>query len=233
MRNFLFIITAVLLFQSCTKRENKIDTNHEILNIILKDRLILEKKNFIYKSKEDINRDSIRIGKIKLIEKNYTDIFIDSAKRYVMIFYHDIPLKNDFPFQIPVDTFLNRIKNLKKKTWKRDKIAYNIQIESKDINYCTSTLDSTFLKTSFLFVSEPLMIGENKVLVSAMLYNYKYTLDKLYQMEKKNGEWIIISSETMISKEVEEKNETKKKSNLVETEYETTYQIFVGYSHEL
>jgi hypothetical protein len=49
----LLISVTVLLFQSCSNTENVNDIKHEILNVILKDRLTLEKKNFIYVNRED------------------------------------------------------------------------------------------------------------------------------------------------------------------------------------
>jgi hypothetical protein len=225
---------TAFLFQSCSNKENKIEMKHDILNVILKDRLTLEKKNFIYKSKEDTTQDSIRIGKIKLVEKSYTNIIIDTTENFFMIFDHAFPTKKEYPFQVPADKLLNTIRNLKSTTWQNDKISLKVPIIRNYSENSLSLLDSVLLKTSYLEVSEPLSVGENKIIVSAKLLNYKYSLDKLYEMKNVKGEWKITRSETMISKEVEEKKENKKKPNKGDYELEkTTYQIFVGYSNEL
>jgi hypothetical protein len=225
---------TVLLFQSCSKKENKIEMKHEILNIILKNRLTLEKKNFIYKSKEDTIQDSIRIGKIELVEKSYTNMIIDTTDNFLMIFDHVFPTKKEYPFQVPVDTLLNTIRNLKATTWQNDKISLKVPIVRNYSENSFSLLDSVFLKTSYLVVSEPLFVGENKIIVSAKLLNYKYSLDKLYEMEKVKGEWKITHSETMISKEIEEKKRIRKEPNIGNYKHvKTTYLIFVGYSSKL
>ena len=227
------IFVTVLLFQSCSKTENDNEIKHEILNIILQDRMTLEKKNFIYVSSEDSTiKDSIHIAQIRLVEKSDPNIFIDSTKRFFMIFFHDFPLKENYSFQIPSDTLIQRIKNLKESVWDINKITLNIPIEKKFKKDSLSSFDSTFIKTSYLIISEPLFVEKNKVLVSAILLNYKYSLDKLYEMERVNGIWKINHSETMISKEVIEKN--KKEPNIGDYDYvETSYQIFVGYSNKL
>ena len=234
MRNVLIVFMTILLFQSCSNKENKIEINHEILNLILKDRLSLEKKNFIYKSKEDTIQDSIRIGEIELVEKSYTNMTIDTTENFFMIFDHAFPTKKEYPFQVPADALLNTIRNLKSTTWQNDKISLKVPIVRNYSENSLSLLDSVLLKTSYLVVSEPLSVGENKTIVSAKLLNYKYSLDKLYEMEKVKGEWKITHSETMISKEVEENKKNKKEPNKGNYELEkTTYQIFVGYSSKL
>lgn len=225
---------TALLFQSCSKKENKLEMKHEILNAILKDRLTLEKKNFIYKSKEDTIQDSIRIGKIELVEKSYTNMIIDTTENFFMIFDHAFPIKKAYPFQVPVDTLLNTIRNLKATTWQNDKISIKVPIFRNYSENSLSLLDSVLLKTSYLVVSEPLFVGENKIIVSAKLLNNKYSLDKLYEMERVKGVWIITHSETMISKEVVEKGKFRKEQNVGDFEHlKTTHQIFVGYSSKL
>lgn len=234
MRNVLIAFVTVLLFHSCSNKENKIEMKHEILNIILKDRLTLEKKNFIYKSKEDTIQDSIRIGKIELVAKSYTNMIIDTTENFFMIFDHAFPTKKGYPFQVPIDTLLNTIRNLKSTTWQNDKLNIKVPIVRNYSENSLSLLDSGLLKNSYLVISEPLYVGVNKIIVSAKLLNYKYSLDKLYEMKKVEGKWKIIHSETMISKEVEAKKKNKKEPNIRDYEFEkTTYQIFVGYSSKL
>jgi hypothetical protein len=204
------------------------------LNVILKDRLKLEKKNFIYVNREDTTiKDTIHVGRIRLVEKSDTDIFVDSTKRYFMIFFHDFSLKENYRFQIPADKLIQRINNLKESTWDKNKITVNIPIEKNFEKYNLSSFDSIFIKRSYLIISEPLFFEKNKILVSAILFNYQYSMDKVYEMERVNGIWKINHSGTIITKEVID-NKNIKVPDDDEFEYvESRYQIFVGYSNEL
>lgn len=234
MRNVLIFFTIVFFFQSCSNKENKTERNHEILNIILKDRLTLETNNFIYKNKEDTIQDSIRIGKIELVEKSYTNIIIDTTENFFMVFDHAFPTKKEYQFEVPAEALLMTIRNLKSTTWQSDKINLKVQIARNFSENNLSLLDSVLLKTSYLVISEPLTVGENKIIVSAKLLNYKYSLDKFYQMEKVKGEWKITYCETMIIKEVEDTKKIKKEPNIGDFEHvKTLYHIFVGYSNQL
>lgn len=236
MKKILFFIVPIFFLQSCSEKENKVKRNHEILNIILKDRLLLEKRNFIYLSNQDTIKDTIRIRKIELVASSYTNVIIDSVNNFISILDETFPITKNYPFKISSDSLLKQIKHLTATAWESDKIDFKIPIERKINEDSLSCLDKKYLTRSYLIVSEPLIIGDDEILVLAKLFNFRYTLNKLYEIKKRKGKWEIARSRTMVSKFVEDKTSevNKKDINYGKYDYTTTYySIFLGYSKEL
>ena len=230
MRNLTIIFILALCVLSCSKKEDKIQRNHEILNVILADRIKLEKHNFIFTSKEDTIKDSIRIRKLELIGKSFIGFQIDTVNKLFGIFDHLFLTDKPKTFGIPTDSLLNQIKRLKSTNWDSNLLTTNILIDRKQDVNDVDLFNPLLLDKSYLIISEPISITENKVVVSAKILSYRYSLDRFYTLERKQGKWEIIKRETMVCKQVEDKSK-RQAPDKDGWESKTYYGIFRGYSY--
>ncbi|WP_157493815.1 hypothetical protein [Draconibacterium sediminis] len=204
MKYIIKSIFIILLLQGCSTDSDRIERNHELLNIILKDRLTLESKTFIIKE----TNDTISIGKIIMIANSYNNLEFDTLNnRFGVFTYLTVPLNHPF-YKDSEEYIFNQIQHLPATNWDTSRIQMDIDIENPQLEQADKNTDeimfwiATHQTKNYLVISEPIENKSGDVTVSAKLFMGKYNIDKSYFMTKENNQWTITESGTAISKNI-------------------------------
>ena len=204
MKNLIKSIILILLLQGCSRDYDKTERNHEILNLILNDRLPLEYNMCVIEE----SHDSIYIGKLTLIGISESELEIDTVKNRLGIFsYHSVPFEHPF-YKNSKEYILNQISEMRPTLWDSLLIKSRIEIEMPELNVENETNNkirfwiATHPNENYLVVSEPIENINGAVTVSAKIFMKKYNIDKSYILSRVDGKWSIEESTTAVSKNI-------------------------------
>lgn len=223
MRQSKLIIIFISILFSCSKSDEKVIRNHEILITILNDRLQLENRNILIPG----TYDTIRVKDIILIAESKCDIEFDSTKNNLTMFNSISPdTKHPF-YEDSVEYILRQLPKLLTHSWDSTFLRVKVKIEDpetkfdKSIKYKTELWVSGHKKdNSYLVVTEPIENQAGEVLISAKIFAVGYNIEKCYIMYKSETNWKIKESLTALSR--------------TQTEFlgdrEKEIEIFIGYT---
>ena len=202
--NRIFLILIISFFSfSCSSDNDRIERNHEIVNILLKDRMKLINHVQILQD----TQDTIRVFSMTLIGNSMNKITYDSVRNSLVIFsYHTPPINHPF-FKDSTEYILNQLSTLPSTKWDSTLIECKIPIDypEKELKEDTSHKTTKWLlkykkEKSFLVISEPIENVNGEITASAKLFTSNYNIDKSYILKKENNEWTIADNSTIVSK---------------------------------
>lgn len=203
MRQSILIIILISILFSCSKSDEKVIRNHEILNVILYDRLQLANKNILVFG----TNDTIQVKNIILIANSKCDIEFDSTRNNLRMFNSISPsIKHPF-YEDSVEYILSQLPKLSTHSWDSTLLRVKVKIENPKTKFDKSKKNKTELwvsghkkDNSYLVVTEPIENQAGEVLISGKIFTAKYNIEKCYIMYKSETNWKIKESLTALSR---------------------------------
>jgi len=203
MRQSILIVILISILFSCSKSDEKVIRNHEILSTILNDRLQLENRNISIQG----TNDTIRVKDIILIADSKCDIEFDSTRNNLRMFNSISPyIKHPF-YEDSVEYILSQLPKLSTHSWDSTLLRVKVKIEDPKTKFDKSKKNKTELwvsghkkDNSYLVVTEPIENQAGEVLISGKIFTEKYNIEKCYIMYKSETNWKIKESLTALSR---------------------------------
>ncbi|TRX61012.1 hypothetical protein [Carboxylicivirga sp. M1479] len=221
-QNILLVIFIMTLF-SCSKFDSEVIRNHQILNVVLNDRLTLANQNIGISEVNGI----IQVKDIILIADSKSDITFDSKRNNLRMFNSITPSVGHPFYMDSINYILKQLPRLSSHSWNTELLTEIVKIENPKDEFEKETQHKTELwisknkkENSYLVVTEPIFNPRGEVIISAKIFTDGFNIEKCYIMGKSESNWKIkecLTAFSLIRTEVLEDRE-------IESE------IFIGYS---